>query len=152
MASRLHSAQPEEQVFLLTDFLVTVPQGQSLSLDIVSTPRASCPRGPGVQVYKDIGIATPKASPHWREMWGWLWLERHTISQPAYLRPSFPTHPSCLRASVAWHSAQEKGGTGPGLNSVSIQGELCCLGMAIVFTSQTVADRVIEENIHELYM
>lgn len=50
-------------------------------------------------------------------------MERHTISQPAYLRPSFSTHPRCLRASVAWHSAQEKGSTGPALNSVSIQGE-----------------------------
>lgn len=71
---------------------------------------------------------SPQASSCWREMRGWLWLERHAISQTAYLRPSFSTHPSCLMAAVAWHFAQE-GGTGPALHSVSIQREPCCPGM-----------------------
>lgn len=71
---------------------------------------------------------SPQASSCWREMRGRLWLERHAISQTAYLRPSFSTHPSCLMAAVAWHFAQE-GGTGPARNSVSIQREPCCPGM-----------------------
>lgn len=74
-------------------------------------------------------LLPPKASSCWREMWGWLWLERHAISQSAYLRLLFSTHSGCLRAYVAWHSAQEKGGTGPAQNSVSTQGEPCCPGM-----------------------
>lgn len=69
---------------------------------------------------------SPQASSCWREMRGRLWLERHAISQTAYLRPSFSTHPSCLMAAVAWHFAQE-GGTGPAGHSVSIQREPCSL-------------------------
>lgn len=69
--------------------------GTGLSLGTVSTSRASCPRGPGVQAKNDISTPAPKPPPsHWRETRGWLWLERHAISQTAYLRLSFSTHPS----------------------------------------------------------
>lgn len=75
-------------------------------------------------------LLPPKASSCWREMWGWLWLERHAISQSAYLRLLFPYTLAALGHMWPGILPRKRGAQ----NSVSIQGEPCCPGMGKYYT------------------